>query len=61
MTWADIRANLGHNFLLPWWSPLAYVGFFMSGIIAILCAPKAPPIEGDNWDDDTAVVSEIDI
>ena len=59
--WPEIRANLGEAFLLPWWSPLIYVGAFAVAIVVILMAPKAPPTEGENWDDDATEVSEIDI
>lgn len=61
MSQDDLIANLGHSLVLPWWAPLAYIGIIAAGMIALLFAPKAPPIEGDNWDKDTTAVSEIDI
>ncbi len=60
-TWADIRSNLGENFLLPWWSPLVYMSLFALVLVGILLSPKEPQTEGDNWDRDTKPVREIDI
>ena len=57
----QIQANLGDGFLLPWWSPLAYVGGFLATLGAILMAPKAPSIEGENWDKHATAASDIDI
>lgn len=56
-----IISNMGDGFLLPWWTPLAYVGGLMGVLIGILFAPKAPPIEGENWDKIATDASSIDI
>lgn len=56
-----VKANLGNSGMFPWWTSLAYIGTLTAGLVAVLFAPKAPPIEGENWDKDTTAVSEIDI
>ena len=48
-TWVDVRDHLAAG-LLPWWTPLAYLGVGFTGVIGLYMTGPLPRDEVEHWE-----------
>ena len=46
--WGDVKDHLAMGFM-PWWSPFAYLGLFVTAMLVLVVGTPKPPEDTDHW------------